>query len=1853
MANTTSQAGAIRDLLVERLALYDGSLDISEGSALWTQVVEPVFVALGTDPFDTDIRTFLKDRVTQAFPTLSAQDGDQLVDLLITPLEVLLEPLKREIQIIRRGNSARYPERLRLEDARDLAANFFVEWRSGQRASRIVRVFFAAPTYLNILPTVEFTDRAGLKFYPSTPLVVRPEQMMLFRVGTEYYVDVPVTAEEAGTAYNDSEITSVRGISGFTRLLGLAGSSDGMNAETVEELLTRTQASLTERTLVVRRGIVARLASEFASIVDTEVVGYGDPEMERDVLTGRGEGDVIASGVCFIVGQFVLMFSMFEDRGAHGTRAVKVGDEIELNFWRFLYDTDGGSANEKFTIDTILFDSRNAVTDMPSILLFSIDSVPSVSQPIAGTLPGVLPSVFAVVRSEGTLEISDIPGGILNPDTLRGTIEVNSGEVHIGGHYDVWLRAASSTQDSVSVSGVRSEGALVEGEDLVSGGGAADVTRQHIVHRHYTITSTTSFAVGATLSVAATGAEAVVRAVSVDAGSKVYELVEMNGIEFAVSDTITDGSLSGTVSAVSSQSWEDVGVTRGAVLSIVRGNEEGSYRILRVDGSFLYLDIALTTTAADQLFRVLDEVVLSLFNPRAVLLPFGDAEAMDLQTNIGSALLRTTTNLQHYGVEVGDTIEILEGEDQGTYIIQSWSPTLGGKGAVVDSVLTATNSGLAYSVYRASTALQRPLLRVQPNGVALLDGDSQDTGYRVPYALPVDARNTGSFSGAKTVVEGLNGFVLMDPGSSWAPDTDYATNIGTFDWATWTGGTFEEFYTEEKFRRCYTDECLASEGYIAVISVYGPDGQMYIDSDIPTAAQTFLSNMRAWLLDVISTFNFGGDETELVTAFSPLWFGPNADTAQPLLLQFEILIPFALFDGCNNVFMALPEFDWESEFESQATFGDAIALLNTGVMSGRTPRLLQARPGDVLTLASGPNAGSYIVDEVHTYYLINAGALNGGGDAVILDNAYQVALVVIRGEFPAQALGGLEEFFASGSYTWGLPAVPALPFTTLNGSMVEVSGWEWVELTLTWFFQLMTSMGFDLPESISLDVPETLKALWQLLFTPYAVERPSADQTVRLYFQEPTSCEVYAPLVCARVQWAPPVKSPIALASTSLSLPEAGLDGLDAEIVLEWFGGTTTLTTTLGPAEAAAGTVSALAALLQTALDPDSTYVVFSGPAAATGALTITTVEEGPDVLLYVTAAVASDAFYVLGFDVTPNAQGSATPGTTSTGYVHPEDATLLVGVAGAGELLFTPSADVTPVPVFPGQGTSTDLRELPRDLLVAENYAGQLSAEVSFTDEAYQSPLALGILEDKDWLRVYRQRKILTHTAYTVLDTNLGPDRLAAVVTSFGSNIVELPDFSGTGANIFTFISSNGADEEDVVQVGDVLFIEEGDDAGGYIVVSRSATELVLDRALTSSTERFYAQGNEASLVAGTADLDAGAPNVFSDSDVGRFLTIWGSNRADVDGSFEITAVEPDGSGCTLDTAVFLAEASVHWVLVDAPSETLTGSSVGGRTELLGVRPVRIYSGTPQSFRIVSVSTELQRTPARLFVALDEDGNAPRPGVSQPYDIVRPGVQRISAPAMALQRERGLFYFDVQTHSLHGGALCNLAAQTKLEPVFGTYRSDGYRLSVADNRYTFSTEETAFVTFTPSFLPSTLEDAPENFLALEGRALRFDYEYVPVVAQVQGVLSSETDRVLCANALARHFLPAYVSLDLSYSGGNRPSVVAGSLIDYISSLSAVNDLDLSQLEKILHKNGVTRYDHPITMVTLTHDLDRQIVGTQSANVISDDEVAYNGTNRTTFFIPGADYSTVEQESDIPPGERLRLTRVTTRSSFR
>jgi hypothetical protein len=592
-----------------------------------------------------------------------------------------------------------------------------------------------------------------------------------------------------------------------------------------------------------------------------------------------------------------------------------------------------------------------------------------------------------------------------------------------------------------------------------------------------------------------------------------------------------------------------------------------------------------------------------------------------------------------------------------------------------------------------------------------------------------------------------------------------------------------------------------------------------------------------------------------------------------------------------------------------------------------------------------------------------------------------------------------------------------------------------------------------------------------------------------------------------------------------------------------------------------------------------------------------------------------------------------------------PPEPTLFSVVTGAAELLYAASGSLVPFQVFPGETTAgrVPTTQLPRDIIPSAFVTDAMANVSRFGDGFLPSPIEAGVQPKSDLLWLYEQR-ILLEPTIAEAEADIASDRVIAVITTFGSNIITLPSANEPD---FNFLDATSDDEFDEAQVGDLVFLEEGQDAGGYTVTARSELTLTLDRVMTESSGRIFSSGNDGVIEQGTVILKSESAR-FTEDDVGRFVTIWATNRQNYDGSYRIVAVNDLGTDTEieLDTDDFPeTEQEIHWAVVKAPTEDPGDSLIDGRTALVGVRPIRIYNGRPREFRVVEVSPHLDRTLAEVTVIHEVD-EPPKKRIKQPYQFIRNGVQHISATAMKSQgRELGLYWFDILGQSLGGDAIHNIPEDTRMEPVFGTYESEGYRLEVDDPELVFSSEEQTTMVMSPQFLPVGFNDTVSNKVIMDGTGLRITHDTAPVVGQIQTLLTSAADRILCANPLTRHFLPGYVYLDINISGGNTPSKIATEIITDIEALEPTEDLDVSKLERILHNNSVIRYDHPIEVLVLTHDLDRRIVGFRSVNKIGEEEVVYNGSNRTSFFIPGPNRSDLTSEADVPDGERIRIIR--------
>ena len=134
----------IRSFMENRLQAFDPTIDLSANSTAQQQIIDPLIERLGEDPFSVDISSFLRDRLIQEFPDLAADGAGLLEDIFTKPMQLVLEPFKRQIESSRLNMSVEKDGKLMIPDkltqqeiaervgaSRDMVSRIFRDLTSG------------------------------------------------------------------------------------------------------------------------------------------------------------------------------------------------------------------------------------------------------------------------------------------------------------------------------------------------------------------------------------------------------------------------------------------------------------------------------------------------------------------------------------------------------------------------------------------------------------------------------------------------------------------------------------------------------------------------------------------------------------------------------------------------------------------------------------------------------------------------------------------------------------------------------------------------------------------------------------------------------------------------------------------------------------------------------------------------------------------------------------------------------------------------------------------------------------------------------------------------------------------------------------------------------------------------------------------------------------------------------------------------------------------------------------------------------------------------------------------------------------------------------------------------------------------------------------------------------------------------------------------------------------------------------------------------------------------------------------------------------------------------------------------
>lgn len=429
----------LQKFLEDRLTVLDPTIDLSPGSPAQVQFIDPVITYLGTDPLETDIKAFILDRFAQEYPDIFSGDPGVVADTFIKPLILMLEPFKREIQSIKRNQSLKDPTLLSDDDADALVANVFDERTTGGMAGGLARVYFSNPTNVQVEITTQVYTADGLNFFPSSPTSITAEEMVFNRSGALFFMDFTVQAEKAGAEYNipKNTLTGIAGVLGAIKVDNPRDFVDGSSAIDTPSFVAQARGALTERSLVTRRGGTALLQQAFSgSLRAVQIVGAGDIEMQRDIISATSPGHAFLTGHVGLYQKMAYVRCRTMDSGSSGTPVVSIGDQVYI--YLNANDYPGVSQEDRFirfTIESVLL---GPMLHPPGE--FQVSYLVRVTEDPPNFPP--LPANIAAgaffeggITKKGTVTVTSLPGvALANPVT------VDSQTVHVLGHADVYVR---------------------------------------------------------------------------------------------------------------------------------------------------------------------------------------------------------------------------------------------------------------------------------------------------------------------------------------------------------------------------------------------------------------------------------------------------------------------------------------------------------------------------------------------------------------------------------------------------------------------------------------------------------------------------------------------------------------------------------------------------------------------------------------------------------------------------------------------------------------------------------------------------------------------------------------------------------------------------------------------------------------------------------------------------------------------------------------------------------------------------------------------------------------------------------------------------------------------------------------------------------------------------------------------------------------------------------------------------------------------------------------------------------------------------------------------------------------------
>lgn len=223
------------------------------------------------------------------FPNVAFREGTGAYDLLIKAFCILaydlFSKLSRHLGNYAVSNWVDLPDSLV-----DAYASIWLLSRSpGGIATGRVRIYFSEPTAVSIPVGFRVLSNNGLRFVADNEYSFSENRMRSQREGSRYYCDITVVAEASGEEYNVGvgAITDIESAfyAPWTSITNQHAFTQGVKREDNAAFGRRITESVNTRQLIITAASAeTTLRDALPTILEIDVVGFGDPAMQRDLM---------------------------------------------------------------------------------------------------------------------------------------------------------------------------------------------------------------------------------------------------------------------------------------------------------------------------------------------------------------------------------------------------------------------------------------------------------------------------------------------------------------------------------------------------------------------------------------------------------------------------------------------------------------------------------------------------------------------------------------------------------------------------------------------------------------------------------------------------------------------------------------------------------------------------------------------------------------------------------------------------------------------------------------------------------------------------------------------------------------------------------------------------------------------------------------------------------------------------------------------------------------------------------------------------------------------------------------------------------------------------------------------------------------------------------------------------------------------------------------------------------------------------------------------------------------------------------------------------------------------------------